>query len=423
MLNTPFPPWPCFTDEEVEVVARVLRSNQVNYWTGSEGRAFEEEFALWCGTKYAIAVANGTVALELALRGLGIGLGDEVIVTPRSFMASASSVVTVGAKPVFADVDRATGNLSASTIEPVLSSRTRAVIVVHLAGWPCDMDPILELARKNRLEVIEDCAQAHGARYKERAVGSMGDLGAWSFCQDKILTTGGEGGMITTNRDDLWPKLWALRDHGKSWAAVQRAPLGSGFRWLHEGFGTNARMTEMQAAIGRVQLRRVDAWIQARTNHAEALTRSLIRFSGPDGPIRLPTYSCSGCACRTLSEGAAMPTGAPCAHAWYKYYMYVRPENLAPGWDRDRILQEIGARGVPCYHGSCPEIYREKAWTGTGMAPTDRLPIAQELGETSMMFLVHPTLRPQDLDLSCRSLSEVLSAASLKQNGLDGADD
>ena len=248
MLNTPFPPWPSFTTEEIDAVERVLRSNRVNYWTGSEGREFEVEFARWCGAQYAVALANGTVALDLALKALEIGPGDEVIVTPRSFMASVSSVVTAGAVPVFADVDRDSQTLTAQTCRQVLSSRTKAIMPVHLAGHPCDMDPIMELAQGHNLKVIEDCAQAHGAFYKGRAVGTIGDIGAWSFCQDKIMTTGGEGGMVTTNDRRLWSKMWSYKDHGKSYEAMFGRAHPPGFRWVHESFGTNWRMLEMQAA-------------------------------------------------------------------------------------------------------------------------------------------------------------------------------
>ena len=203
MLNTAFSPWPSFTVEEADAARAVLLSNKVNYWTGTECRNFETEFAAWCGTAHAVALANGTLALDVALKALGIGPGDEVVVTPRTFMASISCVVTAGATPVFADVDPDSGNLTAATIAAVLTPRTRAVIVVHLAGWPCDMDPIMALADQHGLKVIEDCAQAHGARYKGRSVGCMGHVGAWSFCQDKIMTTGGEGGMVTTNDAEI----------------------------------------------------------------------------------------------------------------------------------------------------------------------------------------------------------------------------
>ena len=232
---------------------------EVNYWTGQEGRNFEREFALWSDSKYAIAVANGTVALDLALAGCGIGArnggkaDDEVIVTPRTFVASVSSIVNAGAIPKFADVDKNSGNINQHTIKAVLTKKTKGIVAVHLAGWPCDMQPIMELAREKNIRVIEDCAQAHGARYQGRSVGSLGDVAAWSFCQDKIMTTGGEGGMVTTNDQGLWSVMWSFKDHGKSWEAVYERDHPPGFRWVHDSFGTNWRMTEMQAAIGRIR--------------------------------------------------------------------------------------------------------------------------------------------------------------------------
>ncbi len=401
MLNTPFASWPSFSEEEVQSVAAVLRSNRVNYWTGEECRAFEREFAEWVGTEHAIALANGTVALDLALHGLGIGYAnggradDEVIVTPRTFLASVSCVVNAGAVPVFADVDFDSGNISADTIEPVLTPRTRGAIVVHLAGWPADMDPIMELAAEHGFKVIEDCAQAHGARYKERSVGGIGHVGAWSFCQDKIMTTGGEGGMVTTNDPDLWSRMWSFKDHGKSWEAIYERAHPPGFRWVHESFGTNWRMLEMQAAIGRIQLRRMPEWTAARTHNAGVLRDALKDLGGADGVIHIP---------RLTGEGNV--------HAEYKTYAYVRPDRLKKDWDRDRIIAEIVARGVPCYQGSCSEVYLEKAFDNTGWRPLQRLPAARTLGETSLMWLVHPTLTPEQMQLAAAVSYEVLGMAS-----------
>lgn len=390
MLNTGFSPWPSFTEEEALAVQRVLLSNRVNYWTGTECREFEKEFAAWVGTRYAVALANGTVALDVALKALGIGPGDEVVVTPRSFIASVSCVVNAGATPVFADVDRDSGNSTAETIAAVLTPRTRAVIVVHLAGWPADMDPIMSLAHRHGLKVIEDCAQAHGARYRGRSVGSIGHVGAWSFCQDKIMTTGGEGGMVTTNDESLWRAMWAYKDHGKSYAAVYERDHPPGFRWLHESFGTNWRMTEIQAAIGRIQLRRMQEWHVKRLSYARRIWETASRLPG----LRVP----------------AVPEEIE--HAAYKCYVYVEPERLAPGWSRDRIVEEVLARGVPCYTGTCSEIYLEKAFDGTGWRPSKRLPVARELGETSLMFLVHPTLSEAEITKTCEVLTEVIHLAT-----------
>ena len=406
MLNTNFAPWPSFTQEEADAVSAVLLSNRVNYWTGEECRAFEREFAAWSESDHAIAVANGTVALDLTLQGLGIGSANggtadnEVIVTPRTFIASISCVANAGAKPVFADVDRDSGNISAETIAAALTPRTKAIIAVHLAGWPCDMDPIMDLAAAHGIKVIEDCAQAHGARYKGRSVGSIGHVSAWSFCQDKIMTTGGEGGMVTCNDRALWSRMWSFKDHGKSWEAVYERAHSPGFRWLHESVGTNWRMLEMQAAIGRIQLRRMAEWTRARTANATILHEALTPFAGNHGIIRL-----NG----PLGLDESWTTGS--VHAFYKYYANVRPENLAPGWSRDHIVNEMGKRGIPCFQGSCSEVYLEKAFDGTGWRPEAPLPVARELGETSLMFLVHPTLSADDMARVSQAIGEVLKEA------------
>ncbi len=389
MLGTAFSPWPSFSAEEAEIAARIIASNRVNYWTGQEGREFEREFAEWCGVSHAVALMNGTVALDLALEALEISAGDEVVVTPRTFIASASSVVCAGATPVFADIDRDTQNITADTIARVLTPRTRAVICVHLAGQPCDMDPILALAQKHGLKVIEDCAQAHGARYKGRAVGSIGDIGAWSFCQDKIMSTAGEGGMVTTNSAQLYRRMWAYKDHGKSFEAVYERQHPPGFRWLHESIGTNWRMLEVQAAIGRYQLQHMSDWTARRRNNASQILDSARGLSF----LRVPS----------------VPEWAE--HAFYKCYVFVRPEMLKDGWSRDRIIAEISAEGVPCFSGSCSEVYLEKAFEGTASRPAVRLPVAAELGATSLMFLVHPTLTDAEISKTCAVLKAVCARA------------
>jgi len=394
MLNGPFPPWPSYTREEADAVERVLLSNKVNYWTGQECREFEHEFARFAEADYAIAVSNGTTALDLTLKGLGIGQGDEVIVTSRTFLASASCIVNAGATPVFADIDRDSQNITADTVAGLITPRTRAIIAVHLAGWPCEMDDLMRLARHHGLKVIEDCAQAHGARYRGRSVGSIGHAAAWSFCQDKIMTTGGEGGMVTTSDHELWKRMWAYKDHGKSWSAVYERHHPPGFRWLHESIGTNWRLTEMQAAIGRLQLRRMPAWKAARQANAQRIWSAARRCRGLRTP-RIPAHI---------------------DHAAYKCYVFVEPEQLASGWNRDRILETIVARGVPCFSGSCSEIYLEQAFGPSaahpGWRPERRHKVARELGETSLMFLCHPTLGATHLARTCRVLREVMAQAS-----------
>jgi dTDP-4-amino-4,6-dideoxygalactose transaminase len=392
MLGTTFSPWPSFTVEEADAVRDVVLSNKVNYWTGQETRQFEAEFATWSGVNHAVALANGTVALDVALVALGIGSGDEVIVTSRTFLASVSSIVNAGAIPVFADVDLDSQNITAKSVEAVITPRTRAVICVHLAGWPCDMDPIMSLAAEHDLKVIEDCAQAHGAYYKGRPVGSIGHIGAWSFCQDKIMSTGGEGGMVTTNDRDLWAKMWSYKDHGKSWEAVYERSHAPGFRWVHESFGTNWRMLEVQAVIGRIQLRRMEAWHAQRAQNAQSIWEAARRLPA----LRVPDF----------------PEGD--VHAAYKCYFFVRPERLREGWSRDRILSEFAARGVPAFSGSCSEVYLEKAFDDTGWRPAKRLPNAKELGETSLMLLVHPTLTESEIQMTCRVLTDIVGEASIQ---------
>lgn len=396
MLNTPFSPWPSYTQEEADAVTKVLLSNKVNYWTGTECREFEKEFSAWVGCDYAIALSNGTLALDLALKALNVESGDEVITTPRTFIASASSIVTAGAFPVFADVDLNSQAITASSIEEVLTDKTKAVIVVHLAGMPAEMDDIMALSEKHGFKVIEDCAQAHGALYKGRSVGTIGHIGAWSFCQDKIMTTGGEGGMVTTNDKFLWDVMWSYKDHGKSFDAIYNREHPPGFRWLHESFGTNWRMTEMQAAIGRIQLQRMPEWISTRQLHAEKIDQA-VRDLNTVRCVDVPAYS---------------------QHAEYKHYLFVRPENLAEGWNRDRIVEEVNRRGVPIYQGSCSEVYLEKAFENTSWRPKSRLMNAVELGENSLMFLVHPTLTEKEIEKTVVVLRDVLLQAAKFHDGI-----
>jgi dTDP-4-amino-4,6-dideoxygalactose transaminase len=397
MLNTQFSPWPSFTQEEADAVSQVLLSNKVNYWTGTECREFEKEFAAWAGTDYAVALANGTLALDVALQAMGIGEGDEVIVTPRSFIASVSTVVNAGAIPVFADVDNNTGNVSATTIAPKITDKTKAIICVHLAGWPCDMDEIMALAKQHNLWVIEDCAQAHGAKYKGKPVGSIGHVGAWSFCQDKIMTTGGEGGMVTTNDKALWQKMWEYKDHGKNYDSIYHKQHPPGFRWLHDSFGTNWRMMEMQAVIGRIQLKKMAEWTKIRTQNAKILRDALTQFAGEQQFLRIPDIEFH------------QVMGGDSVHAYYKYYVYVRPENLPENINRDSILNALNEKKIPCFSGSCSEIYLEKAFDNHPSRPNARLTVAKELGETSLMFLIHPTLTTTEMQTIATTTVDVLT--------------
>jgi dTDP-4-amino-4,6-dideoxygalactose transaminase len=384
--------WPKYSEEEISAVNKVLKSNKVNYWTGTEGRKFESEFANFSQCKFAVALANGTLALDLALKVLKINTGDEVIVTPRTFIASISSIVNAGATPIFADVELDSQNISAQTIRQVLTEKTKAIICVHLAGWPCEMDDIMTLAKQHALYVIEDCAQAHGAKYKGRSVGSIGHIGAWSFCQDKIMTTGGEGGMLTTNDETLWRKAWAYKDHGKSYSAVYEKHHPPGYRWLHESFGTNWRLTEMQSAIGRIQTAKMSDWHATRNRYAQQILQCCQPYNFIDVP-NIPTYI---------------------DHAFYKCYVFFNAECINHLYSRDEIIAKFNSKNIPCFSGSCSEVYLEKAFDNNNLRPRNRLENAKKLGETSLMFLVHPSLTQDEIDLSCKTITDIFTKIAQK---------
>lgn len=382
--------WPVYDEEQIEAVVSVLRSGGVNAWTGPYVRQFEEVYAASLGLRHAIALANGTVALELALFALGLCKGDEVIVTPRSFMASAACVPFCGGVPVFADIDAASQNLTAETIAARITPQTRGIIVVHLAGWPCDMPAIMALARKHGLWVIEDCAQAHGAEILGRPVGSFGDIAAFSFCQDKIITTGGEGGLIAMNDEALWDRAWSRKDHGKSYDTVFRKQHPAGFRWLHETIGTNWRMTSIQAALGLIQLKRLTEWRAKRAQNAAILHDALRDLEA----LRTPEA----------------PNGF--RHAYYRFYTFVCSDRLKPGFNRDKIVADMNEAGVPCFSGSCSEIYLEKAFADKGYGPDQRLPVARELGDTSVALLVDPSIDTSTMKETARVLRQVVLSAT-----------
>jgi len=376
--------WPFYDEDEIAAVGAVLRSGAVNQWTGPDVLAFEEACSGRFGGGRAIALANGSVALELALRAFGIGPGDEVIVSPRSFVASASCVRLVGATPVFADVDTDSGNITAATIAPLLSERTRAVIPVHLAGWPADIPAIMEIVRGRDIKVIEDCAQAHGAEIAGESVGSFGDAAAFSFCQDKIISTAGEGGLLTIKPEAAWAWAWAFKDHGKDFAkSTAPGDLGT-FRWVHDNIGTNWRLPGPQAAVGLIQLRKLDQWRSTRTRNAEIWAKSLREVDG----LRVP-----------------LPPSKSLRHAFYKLYFYIeRGTDEEAAALRREIHKRCAATGLRVFSGSCSEIYLEQAFSDL---PLPQCPTARSLGARSLMVEVHPTLRPELLERRAARLAEL----------------
>ncbi len=382
--------WPYFNQKDISDVSEILRSGKVNYWTGEQTKLFETEFSSFFHIKHSIALANGSLALSACYKSLSIKSGDEVITTPRTFIATASSAVLLGLIPVFADIDSQSGCITTETIEPLITNKTKAISVVHIGGWPANMIEICKLAKVYGLYVIEDCAQAHGARIDGKSVGSFGDISAWSFCQDKIISTAGEGGMISTSKIDIWDKIWSLKDHGKSYQECLKKTSNTGFKWLHNSFGSNYRMTEFQSAIGRNQLKRLSKWHSIRKRNATLLTTKLSNLS----LLRIPL----------------VPEGID--HAWYKFTAYIVLNQLSSGWTRERIISEITKLGYPAFSGSCGEIYLEKCFKDANLGPKERLPIAKELGETSITFLVHPTISIEQMEDYSNCIIKVIKKAS-----------
>ncbi len=376
--------WPFYADDEIEAVARVLRSGRVNQWTGPEVFAFQDAFSARFGLGRGIAVANGSVALELALRAFGIGPGDEVIVSPRSFVASAFCAMLVGATPVFADVDPDSGNITPETVERVLTDRTRAIIPVHLAGWPADISGIASLVKGRGIRIIEDCAQAHGAEIDGQSVGSFGDAAAFSFCQDKIISTGGEGGFTSFRDEEAWEWAWSFKDHGKNHRKVGIPGSPGQFRWLHDQVGTNWRLTGPQAAIGLIQLEKLDEWRNARTRNASIWLDALSDIPGLRAPV---------------------PARNSVRHAFYKLYFYIDAgTDESASRKRSDILARSAGSGLRVFSGSCSEMYLEQAFEGL---PRPDCPVARSLGERSLMVEVHPTLRPDLLQLRAEQLRQI----------------
>mgnify|MGYP001163274892 CR=1 FL=1 len=376
--------WPFFTEKMIDGVINVLKSGQVNQWTGTKVREFEQKFSEYFGVKHSVAVMNGTVALELCLVALGLQSGDEVIVTPRTFIASASCVNLHGGVPVFVDVDADSQNITLDNIKKATTDKTKAVILVHLAGWPCDVEEIVEWCHSHQIFVIEDCAQCHGAKYRGKYLGTFGDINAWSFCQDKIMTTAGEGGMVTTNHTDFFLKAWSYKDHGKNYQKIFGNTYYTShgqFKWLHDNLGTNWRMTEIQASVGIDALDHLENWIQIRRRHANIFNKTLadvklVRLTIPDEKYY---------------------------HAYYKYYCFIRPCYLKKGYHRDSIITRLNEMSIPCFQGTCGEVYREKAYN-----LNLNLPVARELAETSIMFLVDPSYSSETIQEIAYKVKKVL---------------
>lgn len=389
MLNHPaLSPWPYYEQDEIEAATAVLLSGKVNYWTGEIGKRFEQEYALSVDKRFGIALSNGTVALELALRAFNIGPGDEVIVASRSYVASASCVLIVGATPVFADVDIASGNLSAETIAPHITKKTKAVIPVHIGGLPSDMPGIMQLAEQQNIKVIEDCAQAHGASIANVKVGGWGHAAIFSFCQDKIISTGGEGGMLVLDDEQAYKAAWAYKDIGRDFDAVYHQQHPPGFRWYTHTAGSNFRITEVQAAIGLKQLSKLNAWISRRNVIAQKLVAALSQASF----IKFPSVSHSDVT-----------------HAYYRVYGLIDLKSQSDAENhslRNEFVASLSEMGLPCFSGSCSEIYLEKAFES--YYDGQRMPNAKYYAERAFCLLAHPTITDDQVNQAVKLIKTLL---------------
>ena len=403
--------WPQFDENAIRSVEAVLRSGKVNYWTGKRGMEFEQKFAAWQGSRYAVSVATGTAALHVALSALGIGPGDEVIVPSYTFIASSFSVVQAGAIPRFADVNLDDHCISVESARKLVNQRTRAIMPVHLYGNVCDMDPILAFAREHNLYVIEDNAEAFGGAYKGRKTGAWGHMAACSFCQNKTFTTGGEGGMVTTDDEDLAWRARSFRDHG--YDVKQRLSLlelEQKLPYIHNMVGWNYRMTEMQSAIGLAELERMDNWnMPARRRNAKILTGALkqcpeVKYLPIDTPERQNGWYVMAfsldienmtCNIREFVDAAAAE-GAPC---WKVFWPQCHTERAF------REHQAFGQSGFP---------FRSKEYTNPASADYGNVDVPNALWHETHTFTCfgYPTYTEEDMRQIANALVKVIRAYS-----------
>ena len=356
---------PLLGAEEFEAVKRVMESGILAH--GPEVEAFEKEFAEYIGVKHAVAVANGTAALDIALKAIGVGPGDEVITTPFTFIATSNAVLFQGAKPVFADIDPETYNLDPDNVLEKITSKTKAIIVVHLYGHPAEMKAFKEIAEDHSLYLVEDSAQAHGAEYNGVKAGSIGDVGAFSFYPTKNMTTG-EGGMITTNNDEIARKAKLLRNHGQS------------EKYLHVILGYNLRMTSIAAAIGRVQLKKLDEFNEKRRRNAVELTREIKTIKGLKPPVE-KSYA---------------------KHVYHQYVVWVGEEYPLT---RDELRKHLLEKGIgTAVHYPRP-IFQQPLYKKLGY-PQNICPNSIEASKHVLSIPVHPALSSEDIKYILEALRE-----------------
>jgi len=404
--SEPFPMWPSFSQKAIESVSEPLKSGKVNYWTGELGTKFEKEWAKWNGVKYCITTTNGTSALHTAVASLGIGPGDEVICPSYSFIASSFCILQAGALPVFADVDKKSHTIDPNDIEDKITDKTRAIIVVHLYGIVADMESIMEIARKHNLFVIEDCAQCFGGIYKGKKVGTIGDVGCFSFCQSKHFTTGGEGGAVITNNEDLYWECMSFRDHGYDVKERLRLlEMEKKLMYIHRRVGFNYRMTEIQSLIGLCELERFDSWnLPNRRRNGKYLIEKL-----KNHPLVLyPPLD-------TEERQNAF---------WWAPFVLDTDKLKVP---LKQFISAMEAEGVPVYGVQWPEMYKERAYVEKNGFGRLKYPFndpnarkidyskveckkAKWLSERTMSFFTHPVYEIKHMEKYVEAFNKVASA-------------
>ena len=380
--------WPHVSKSETILINKVLKSNKLNYWTGNNCKLFEQEFSKYIGKKYGVSLCNASVALDISLKAFNFKKGDEIVVTPRSYISSASCVINNYLKPVFADIDPNSQNINGETIKKVITNKTKAIILVHLAGYPCEMSEIMNIAKKYKLKIIEDCSQSHGAMYRNKFTGSFGDIAIWSFCNDKIMNTLGEGGMLCVNNKKLYKKIWSLKDCGKNYSKFINNKKSYNFKWVHDFYGTNLRLTEVQAVVGRYQLKKLNYWVNTRKKYSSIILNNvkglnIVNFH------QVPSYI---------------------KHSYYRCYLRLNKKNIKKNWNKAKIIKAMNSKGIPCNSGSCPEIYKEKAFLNLKIK-FKKKKIASAISDEYIAFMVHPTLEKKNIIKISKTIKEILIKA------------
>ncbi len=383
--------WPIVSNQEIKLVNNVLKSNKLNYWTGENCKKFEEEFSKLIKTKYSISLANGSVGLDIAIKSLNLKKNSEVIVTPRSYISSVTSVINQGLTPVFADIDLNSQNIEYETIIKKITKNTKAILVVHLGGMPANMTKIISFAKKNKIKIIEDCSQAHGAKINNKYVGTFGDISIWSFCNDKILNTLGEGGIIATKSFMIYKKLWALKDCGKNFSKFKKFKKKNKFKWVHDFEGTNLRMTEVQAAIGRYQLKKLTTWVNMRNY----ISKKIISI------------------CKNFKSIRTQIVPSKFLNSYYRCYIFLDYKHIKKGWTREKILQYLNTNGIYCDVGSCPEIYKEKFLSKQKHINLKSLKNANLIGKSSIAFKVFPNIYKTTLNNKLSKLNKFFNEITI----------